>query len=439
MGGALAMAAAAALPGALLRLFALDGASARKASRLSARRGEDPKKGGKPDGAQTPPTPSTADWRTLADLCPAVERVDVPECSLTSIAGIAALPRLKHVDAKGNKMSAVELAASEKRKKKGAATLRVLDLSSNALQGAVDVANEEPVLNNLAALVVGHNAIAQLEGLRVACPTLETLVVSHNELEAIPDLATASLKKLSASYNRIACLPFKTSTPFPALGELRLSHNLVAKLPKDMGTACPALVLLELAHNRVASWGDVSDALKGMRRLQRVSLQGNPMAEDAEAYPSRLLAACPSVTHVDNSPVEGRAKEHVRGKEWVEKQRAAGVVPPLSRKLKQTAMAEDGSKRMGRADEAKPATPRAHSDAKMAEEAPQARHDKKRPLEDPAVTRAASSLEPKKPKKKAKNDGGIKVTSIQRARKGDAATGRAALRAALQSGGVEGW
>ena len=67
-------------------------------------------------------------------------------------------------------------------------------------------------------------------------------------------------------------------------------------------------MLLELAHNRVASWGDVSDALKGMRRLQRVSLQGNPMAEDAEAYPSRLLAACPSVTHVDNSPVEGRVR-----------------------------------------------------------------------------------------------------------------------------------
>ena len=392
-------------------------------------------------------TPPVSFWRALATAAPRLERIDAPNCAWTSLAGIDVLPLVKHVDAKGNSLEEVAILASEKesgkKKKKENATIRVLDVSHNKLEEHLDLSTDERALRNVVAFVASHNE--NLRSIDVAAlSSLETIVVSHCALSELPtNLPAEHLRKLSASTNSIKSIkPLLSNEPFGNLTELRLSHNLIKRVPASFGEACPSLELLEMTNNRIGSWNDVGDALKTLRRLLRVSLKGNPFTEDTDKYPRVVMAGCPTVTHIDNTAVPGRAKPtHQRGKDWVEKQRAAGVVPEKRNKRVQ----KDGRNRRDDEDGKRTTKEEPHPPKKKrkkerrqqdggAEGAVEFR-------DDPSSTAipAATSDEIGEPSRQRE----LKMRVIQNKNRSKAASsmpaGAAALRAALKTTGIQSW
>lgn len=85
-------------------------------------------------------------------------------------------------------------------------------------------------LQSLKALIAARNRICILEGLTPKkMPSLETLVLSHNQLEAVSLEGFKSLKKVSVAQNRLHAFP--KLQKLPALAELRLNGNHITSIP----------------------------------------------------------------------------------------------------------------------------------------------------------------------------------------------------------------
>lgn len=130
------------------------------------------------------------------ESCTSLTRIDASGNALEAVDGLAAPPALRWLSLARNHVS--DLAPL-----RGAATLEVLNVAHNALEGKLAVGR----LSGLKALIANDNALTALGGLE-RCRQLNTLVLSRNALAAPPTwLAGAgALQKLQLSHNKLADL-----------------------------------------------------------------------------------------------------------------------------------------------------------------------------------------------------------------------------------------
>ena len=127
-----------------------------------------------------------------------------------------------------------------------------LDLSCRSLKELPRSLRGAQQLNSpvICELSLAFNALTSLLGVVEACPSLERLTASHNQLRSLPDLGSLlCLRRLDLSHNKLGAT-FAAALPaaLPALTSLKevsLAHNnlgsaagaktIVALLVKDLG------------------------------------------------------------------------------------------------------------------------------------------------------------------------------------------------------------
>jgi Leucine-rich repeat (LRR) protein len=107
---------------------------------------------------------------------------------------------------------------------------------------------------------------------------LSTLDLSHNRIVKTAFLQhLASLELLDVSHNFIIELELPT---MPNLESLNLSHNEVDKLP-SLAVCFPELVCLNLAHNSLCSEMELLSAVSEAQYLTELDFRENPMFTEA--------------------------------------------------------------------------------------------------------------------------------------------------------------
>jgi Leucine-rich repeat (LRR) protein len=232
-------------------------------------------------------------------------------------------------------------------------SLFVLNLSSCSLR-SLPPKSTLMNLSELRALILTQNRLDSkaLEAIPYL-PNLNTLVLSHNEIGSLPASLPANLPqlaKLSISHNSLGdaaeddeddeegtgeSLP--DFTMCSALREVRLSHNArLAKLPshiKHWGRGASGegrgLDLLDVGHCNL-TWDNVTATLlsgssdaaesKRLRALKSLTLAGNADVEDEDDYRSKVKAALPGLTVLDNQRLVEKTRKGEKG----------GKAPPVA-------------------------------------------------------------------------------------------------------------
>lgn len=110
----------------------------------------------------------------------------------------------------------------------------------------------------------------------VGMPKLETLDLTHNELESIPEDALFDLKNLVDFFidnNNIKALPAKLLSHASDLQRLRASNNSIVMLEADLFKATPILKIVALANNKLQK---IYTDFRGYNNLKRIDLSQNP-------------------------------------------------------------------------------------------------------------------------------------------------------------------
>ncbi|RLN60537.1 hypothetical protein BBP00_00005928 [Phytophthora kernoviae] len=261
---------------------------------------------------------------------PRLQRLHVRSNLLQSMASVASLINLEHLELYDNQIQALE--GVEK-----LVNLKVLDLSFNEIRVIPDLSHltkleELYVANNklkkitgleklstLKKLDLGANRLRVIEGID-GLTQLEQLWLGKNKITAIQGLDhLTKLKIISVQSNRVVKIEgFANNLD---LEELYLSHNGIEKIENmeqlanlttvDLGanrittipTGLAALTLLEdlwINDNQVSHYADVENLipLAGLRTLY---LERNPLAQDFE-YRKKLEALLPELDQIDATP-----------------------------------------------------------------------------------------------------------------------------------------
>ncbi len=184
-------------------------------------------------GCRFPPESLTV----LANL-PELKRINLSECGLSTIAGLAEAKNLTHLYLSNN-------------------TLRNL----SALSG----------MKTMVELSLDHNAVVDLTHLG-GMIHLEKLDVSYNSLTTLAPLATCGkLNWLNAGNNTLAALD--TVDKLPELKHLDLNSNQLTDISVLKG--CASLTVLNLAKNQI----EIISALEGLNTLEEVDFSNNKVKE----------------------------------------------------------------------------------------------------------------------------------------------------------------
>lgn len=276
---------------------------------------------------------------------PRLQRLVLRQNSLTSVPDLSPFPLLEEVDFYINEISTIAPNAFD-----ACTALRKLDLSFNALRDLAQVPvaalgnlTELYLISNkikaigsalhsmprLTFLELGDNRIRVMEGLD-KLPALTSLWLGRNKIAVIEGLDNLPhLDILSLQSNRITEIP-DMSNLAASLTELYLSHNGIEAMGSGL-SALRNLRLLDLSGNQIVVvegveelvaleefWANdnkiesleaVSEALEGAAGLRTVYLEGNPCAK-GEGYMQEALRLLPdSLSQLDALPVPNVRKE----------------------------------------------------------------------------------------------------------------------------------
>ncbi|MEI7436154.1 MAG: leucine-rich repeat domain-containing protein [bacterium] len=153
------------------------------------------------------------------DVFASLQRLTLNQCTLITLEGLPALPRIETLSATDNRIETLG------RDMRGLASLRVLNLQGNRL------ATLPPAIASLAHL--------------------ELLLLDDNRLTTLPEAigALASLRILSLTGNALTTLP-ATISRLGQLESLDLSGNRLTALPVALDK-CRSLKLLKLTGNNI--------------------------------------------------------------------------------------------------------------------------------------------------------------------------------------------
>ena len=113
--------------------------------------------------------------------------------------------------------------------------LEVIKAAHNQVN-AISVDSLTPSAGTLKAIILNNNELQSIPRSYSPFKMVNTLVVSHNEIENLKGIELyPNLKKLSASNNAIRSLPLEIKR-LAGLAELRLAHNKIMTLPDSIST-----------------------------------------------------------------------------------------------------------------------------------------------------------------------------------------------------------
>ena len=144
---------------------------------------------------------------------------------------------------------------------------------------AETVAEAEVLVNALKqrTLVLRNLGVVLVENLGTTRDQFECIDLSDNEIHHL-----CNLPKLTK------------------LKSLILANNKISTIAEDLPSMLPNLESLVLTNNRITS----IDQLKNFKRLERISLSGNPIAADAL---KELALLIPSLKYIDGQRVASRS------------------------------------------------------------------------------------------------------------------------------------
>lgn len=192
----------------------------------------------------------------------------------------------------------------------GLTSLRKLQLCKNRITELPNDFLRQPP--PLIELDLSENRLQQLA---LAVPTLQTVLLGNNSLQALDLAGCDFLQELSAPYNAFATLPSGLAA-LAALATIDLSNNRIVRL--DDLVSCTGLVRLDLSCNEIS----FVPPLMGNLPLHRFALAANP------------LRTMPNAIREASTP---KLLAHLRGKivdaapQWEGDTRGGHVRRPVSR------------------------------------------------------------------------------------------------------------
>ncbi|KAI8872636.1 L domain-like protein [Ramicandelaber brevisporus] len=165
-------------------------------------------------------------------------------------------------------------------------SIRVFTAMHNSIY---KIPREVSMCTSLEALVLNNNKLVRIEHIG-SLTNLNTLIVSHNDLESFPALPAtlARLAKIQVSGNKLTAFPDLSA--LPRLCELRLNNNAIkGSLPEWLGE-CKNLTVLDVANNKIDDWESVKNVVSKMRVIRNLNLRGNPFCEKVPDYKEQLTS-----------------------------------------------------------------------------------------------------------------------------------------------------
>lgn len=129
----------------------------------------------------------------------------------------------------------------------------------------------------LQALILNNNGLKRVEGLETLTQ-LNTLVLSHNEIESLELPKLENLAKLAVSHNRLRALPDLQACY--QLKQLRVNDNKLVFLPDSLGLLA-RLELLDVGNNPIRELAGVQVTAQ-LPALTNFNCKGTPLAVIAE-------------------------------------------------------------------------------------------------------------------------------------------------------------
>ncbi|OJA16312.1 hypothetical protein AZE42_03367 [Rhizopogon vesiculosus] len=234
----------------------------------------------------------------LPEECRNLVNMQLLDCRRNNISDISVaytLPKLKHLKADHNSVHALHLSLSP--------SLLFLDASHNDITFLKLVPAASPqVPHALTLLDVSYAKLSSLDTFDFSqLPSLETLLLDHNELHTLPDSLgeLSHLKCLSCCDNKLVSLP-STIGLLQRLETLDAHNNSLTELPVSLWN-CASLMHINVTSNLLATWHDppgdnlIAPAPSGIT-LEISSISSSP------SRPSHLSRKPSSATLVPNSP-----------------------------------------------------------------------------------------------------------------------------------------
>lgn len=172
-----------------------------------------------------------------------------------------------------------------------------LDLSSNKLEHVNESVLSGPGYTTLVNLNLSYNQIVKISSTTFSkLRYLESLDLSHNHLEALPDHSFfySPLVELDLSFNKLVEIKigaFTSQNNGKAIN-IDLSNNLISTLSKGLDNPLPNIRSLNLSGNKLQS----VQGLQGIP-LQSLNLDKNPISKIEEHY----FLGLQSLTHLSLS------------------------------------------------------------------------------------------------------------------------------------------
>lgn len=226
----------------------------------------------------------------------AMRDLDVSGTGLTTLPADlgARLPSLTKLDLSRNALTALPVSLA------GLAALVTLMADSNRLACLPDAlfADGAPLRASLRVLRLDGNALTTVPASLGSLPALEELVISCNQLTALPDgfgSGLGALHTLDISSNPIAALPVAGFEGMKSLGSLLMRHCSATNLPPGIGTL-ESLEVLDADYNAIKALPPFS----ATRRLTTLRLKGNAI----RAVPSPFVCGDGAGIDLSNNAIE---------------------------------------------------------------------------------------------------------------------------------------
>ncbi len=220
---------------------------------------------------------ASGDLKIIGKL-PALEKLTLSNCSLSSIAGLEKATDLTYLDLSNNairdiaglgvmtKLTELNLSSNAVVSLEpiaGLTSLTKLDVSSNSLVSMAPLKD----LTALTHLNVSSNGLMKLEGMEKMTALLEFSAAHNNFVEIAGLSACKNLQVLDVSHNFL--LSIQVVSGMTKLQQLNFAYNEVSQLP-TFRTTCP-MTVINGAHNDLTSL----EALRNLKKLEYVYMDYN--------------------------------------------------------------------------------------------------------------------------------------------------------------------
>lgn len=239
----------------------------------------------------------TAEELPVIGNLPALQKLTLNNCGLSTIAGLENATSLTHLDLSNNTIRNITpLSALNKLQQLNMGHNALNDLT--ALSGMNDLTELDVSYNNLTTLSpitaiaglkklnAGYNTLAEINGFQ-QLTALEVLVLNNNSIADISALsACAELTELNVGNNALKDISVLSN--LNKLANLNFANNKVTKLP--LWNVNCALVNIDGSYNQLSTL----EPLKGLKHLNNVFMDYNKSISSVSA-----LAECPVLIQVN--------------------------------------------------------------------------------------------------------------------------------------------